>query len=269
VSAGQVATARIPLRLLVPSLVGLALLVVPLLGLLGRTPWRALPRLLADPVVGEALRLSLLTATASALVCVTLGVPLAWLLARTVFPGRSLLRAVVTVPLVLPPVVGGVALQLALGRSGWIGRWLYEWWGLTVPFTSVAVVVAQTFVALPFVVITVEAALRSADPRFDEVAATLGASRWFTFRRVTLPLLAPGILAGAVLGWARALGEFGATLTFAGSFPGTTRTMPLAIYAELQGGDPQAAVALSVVLLLLCVAILAGMRERWLGGPHG
>jgi molybdate transport system permease protein len=175
----------------------------------------------------------------------------------------------VTVPLVLPPVVGGVALQLALGRSGWIGRWLYEWWGLTVPFTSVAVVVAQTFVALPFVVITVEAALRSADPRFDEVAATLGASRWFTFRRVTLPLLAPGILAGAVLGWARALGEFGATLTFAGSFPGTTRTMPLAIYAELQGGDPQAAVALSVVLLLLCVAILAGMRERWLGGPHG
>jgi len=250
VSAGQVATARIPLRLLAPALVGLALLVAPLVGLLGRTPWRGLPELLADPVVAQALRLSLLTATVSALVCVALGVPLAWLLARTAFRGRSLLRAVVTVPLVLPPVVGGVALQLALGRSGWIGRWLYEWWGLTIPFTSVAVVVAQTFVALPFVVITVEAALRTADPRFDEVAATLGASRWFTFRWVTLPLLGPGILAGAVLGWARALGEFGATLTFAGNFPGTT-------------------VALSVVLLLLCVGILAAMRERWLDGPRG
>ena len=178
-------------------------------------------------------------------------------------PGARLLRAAVTVPLVLPPVVGGVALFAALGRRGLVGRPLDEAFGITLPFTTAAVVVAETFVAMPFLVIAVEGALRGADRRYDEAAATLGASRWYTFRRVTLPLVAPGVAAGAVLCWARALGEFGATITFAGNFPGTTRTMPIEVYLTLQQ-DPAAAVALSLVLLVVSVAVLAGLRERWL-----
>jgi molybdate transport system permease protein len=189
-------------------------------------------------------------------------VPLAWLLARADFPGRGLLRALVTLPLVLPPVVGGVALLLALGRGGVAGRWLDAWFGVTLPFTTAGVVVAETFVALPFLVISVEGTLRAADPRYEEAAATLGASRFTAFRRVTLPLIAPGVAAGAVLAWARALGEFGATITFAGNFPGRTQTMPLAVYLALQN-DPAAAIALSLVLLAVSVAVLAGLRDRW------
>jgi len=192
-----------------------------------------------------------------------LGVPLAWVLARGDFPGRSVLRAAVTVPLVLPPVAGGGALFAALGRRGLVGRPLDEVFGMTWPVTTAAVVVAETFVAMPFLVIAVEGALRGADRRYDEAAATLGASRWYTFRRVTLPLVAPGVAAGAVLCWARALCEFGATITFAGNFPGTTRTMPIEVYITLQQ-DPAAAVALSLVLLVVSVAVLAGLRERWL-----
>jgi molybdate transport system permease protein len=169
----------------------------------------------------------------------------------------------VTVPLVLPPVVGGVALLLGFGRNGVMGRWLYEAFGLSLPFTTTAVVIAETFVALPFLVISVEGSLRALDPRFDDAAATLGASRWYAFTRVTLPMLAPGIGAGAVLCWARALGEFGATITFAGSFPGTTQTMPLTVYLALQD-NPDGAIALSLVLLGVSVAILALLRERWL-----
>jgi molybdate transport system permease protein len=166
------------------------------------------------------------------------------------------------VPLVLPPVVGGVALLLALGRSGLVGQWLYRWTGLTLPFTTTGVVVAEAFVALPFLVISVEGALRAADLRYEDAAATLGASRWTTFRRVTLPLVAPGIGAGAVLCWARALGEFGATITFAGNYPGRTQTMPLAVYLALEN-DPQAAIVLSLVLLVVSVLVLAGLRGRW------
>jgi molybdate transport system permease protein len=169
----------------------------------------------------------------------------------------------VTVPLVLPPVVGGVALLLGVGRNGVMGRWLYEAFGLSLPFTTAAVVIAETFVALPFLVISVEGSLRALDPRFDDAAATLGASRWYTFSRVTLPMLAPGVGAGAVLCWARALGEFGATITFAGNFPGTTQTMPLTVYLALQD-NPDGAIALSLVLLAVSIAILALLRERWL-----
>jgi len=201
-------------------------------------------------------------------VCLVLGVPLAWVLARATFPGRKLVRALVTVPLVLPPVVGGVALLLLLGRRGLIGRYLDAWLGVTVPFTTAAVVIAEAFVAMPFLVIAVEGALRSADPRFEDAAATLGASRWTTFRRVTLPMVAPGITAGSVLCFARALGEFGATITFAGSFPGVTRTMPLTVYLALET-DPPAAIALSLVLLLVCVGVLASLRDRWITGVHG
>ncbi|KAA0921286.1 molybdate ABC transporter permease subunit [Streptomyces apricus] len=253
----------VPLPLLVPALIGLAFLVVPLLALLVRAPWRSLPDLLTSAEVWQALRLSLVCATAATAVSLVVGVPLAWLLARVEFPGRGLVRALVTLPLVLPPVVGGVALLMALGRNGIVGKWLDAWFGVTLPFTTAGVVVAEAFVAMPFLVISVEGTLRAADPRYEEAAATLGASRFTAFRRVTLPLIAPGIAAGAVLAWARALGEFGATITFAGNFPGSTQTMPLAVYLALQS-DPEAAVALSLVLLAVSVAVLAGLRDRWM-----
>ncbi|MFC8224803.1 molybdate ABC transporter permease subunit [Streptomyces sp. NPDC057287] len=257
------ARSGVPLPLLVPALVGLAFLLLPLAALLVRAPWRDLPDQLTSPEVWEALRLSLICATSATAASLVLGVPLAWLLARTDFPGRGLVRALVTLPLVLPPVVGGVALLLALGRNGVVGQWLDSWFGVTLPFTTAGVVIAETFVALPFLVISVEGTLRAADPRFEEAAMTLGASRFTAFRRVTLPLIMPGIAAGSVLAWARALGEFGATITFAGNFPGRTQTMPLAVYLALQS-DPAAAIALSLVLLAVSIAVLAGLRDRWM-----
>ncbi|MFF4778092.1 molybdate ABC transporter permease subunit [Microtetraspora fusca] len=257
---------RVPWALMVPALAGMAFLVLPLAGLLVRAPWSTLARRLAEPQVLEALRLSLLTATAATAVCLIFGVPLAWLLARVDFPGRRLVRALVTVPLVLPPVVGGVALLLVLGRRGLVGQWLDHAFGITLPFTTAGVVVAEAFVAMPFLVISVEGALRAADRRFEEAAATLGASRWTAFRRVTLPLIAPGVVAGGVLCWARALGEFGATITFAGNFPGRTQTMPLAVYLALET-EPEAAIVLSLVLLAVSVIILACLRDKWVNSP--
>ena len=256
---------RVPWPLLVPAAAGLVFLVLPLAGLLVRAPWSTLPARLTEPAVLEALRLSLVTATVATGLCLLFGVPLAWLLARVDFPGRRLVRALVAVPLVLPPVVGGVALLLVVGRRGLVGEWLDAAFGITLPFTTAAVVIAEMFVAMPFLVISVEGALRAADPRYEEAAATLGASRWTTFRRVTLPLVAPGITAGAVLCWARALGEFGATITFAGNYPGRTRTMPLAVYLALET-EPEAAIVLSLVLLAVSVAILAALRDRWVSG---
>jgi molybdate transport system permease protein len=254
----------VPLPLLLPAALGVLFLVLPLLALVVRAPWSDLPARLTEPGVGEALRLSLLSATLATLASLVLGVPIAWVLARSRLRGRSVLRALVTVPLVLPPVVGGVALFLVLGRQGIVGRWLYETAGVTIPFTTLAVVIAETFVAMPFLVISVEGALRAADARFEDAAAVLGADRWTTFRRVTLPLVAPGVAAGAVLCWARALGEFGATITFAGNFPGTTQTMPLSVYLALQS-DPEAAIVLSLVLLVVSLATLLLLRDRWLG----
>ncbi|MEU3420199.1 MULTISPECIES: molybdate ABC transporter permease subunit [Streptomyces] len=255
----------VPLPLLLPGVLALVFLLLPLLALLVRAPWRSLPDQLTSTEVWQALQLSLVSATLATAVSLVLGVPLAWLLARTDFPGRGLVRALVTLPLVLPPVVGGVALLLALGRNGVIGKWLDAWFGVTLPFTTTAVVLAEAFVAMPFLVISVEGTLRAADPRFEEAATTLGASRFTAFRRVTLPLIAPGVAAGAVLAWARALGEFGATITFAGNFPGRTQTMPLAVYLALQN-DPEAAISLSLVLLAVSIAVLAGLRDRWLTG---
>lgn len=238
-------------------------LLLPLVGLLVRAPWRGLPHVLGTSDVLVALRLSYECAALATLVSLLLGVPLAWVLARV--PGRAvaLLRALVTLPLVLPPVVGGVALLLAFGRTGVVGSHLDAWFGLTLSFTTTGAVVAETFVAMPFLVVTVEGALRSADRGLEEAAATLGAGRWAVFRRVTLPLLAPSVLAGAVLSFARALGEFGATLTFAGNLPGTTQTMPLAVYLALER-DPEEAIALSLVLLAASVLTLVLLRERWL-----
>jgi molybdate transport system permease protein len=257
------AARHVPLPLLLPALLGVAFLTLPLLGLLVRTPWSDLAGELRGTQVLQALRLSLITASLATVLSLVLGVPLAWLLARASFPGRRLLRALITVPLVLPPVVGGVALLLALGRRGILGQYLDSWFGVTLPFTTAGVVVAEAFVAMPFLVLSVEGALRAADPRFEDAAATLGASGWTTFRRVTLPLVAPGVAAGSVLAWARALGEFGATITFAGNFPGTTQTMPLAVYLALQD-DPQAAIVLSLVLLAVSITVLAALRERWM-----
>ncbi len=255
------ATGRPPLVLLLPAVVAAGFLALPLVALLARTPWPDLPHQLADPAIHDALRLSLVTSLCAAALAFLLGVPLAWLLARVDLPGRSVVRALVIVPLVLPPVVAGVALLSAFGRSGLLGPTLRAL-GVTLPFTTAGVVVAHTFVALPFFVLSVEGALRATSQEYDVVAATLGASRWTVFRRVTLPLAAPGVLAGLVLAWARALGEFGATITFAGNYPGTTRTMPNAIYVALQQ-DPDAAVVLSVILLVVSVGILALLRERW------
>lgn len=252
-----------PAPLLVPALVGIAFLVVPLVALLARAPWGDAGEVLRAPATGAALRLSLWTSLAATAISLLVGVPLAWVLARTQFPGQRLVRALVTLPLVLPPVVGGVALLLAFGRRGIVGQYLDQWFGVTLPFTPAAVVIAETFVAMPFLVVTVEGALRSADRGFEEAAATLGATRMTVFRRVTLPLVGPSLVAGAVLCWARALGEFGATITFAGSFPGRTQTMPIAVYQALER-DPDAAILLSLVLLLVSVGVLVALRDRWL-----
>ena len=239
---------------------------LPLVALLLRAPWGSLGKLLSEDEVRTALRLSLECATAATVISLALGVPLAWVLARAKLPGLAFIRAVVTLPLVLPPVVGGIALLLALGRSGVVGRYLDQWFGVTLPFTTAGVIVAETFVAMPFLVVTVEGALRSADRDLEEAAVTLGASRLTVFARVTLPSIVPSLLAGSILCWARALGEFGATITFAGNFPGTTRTMPLEIYTQFQQ-DPPAAEALSLVLLFVAVLVLALLRDRWLRGP--
>ncbi|MDW5325692.1 ABC transporter permease [Plantactinospora sp. KLBMP9567] len=255
-----------PAALLIPATLGLLFLVLPLIGLLVRAPWSTLPHRLTEPGVLAALRLSLQTATLATLLCLLFGVPLAWLLARVEFPGRRVVRALVTVPLVLPPVVGGVALLLVFGRRGLLGGWLDSTFGITLPFSTAGVVLAEAFVAMPFLIIAVEGALRGADTRYEEAAATLGAGRWTTFIHVTLPLVAPGIAAGAVLCWARALGEFGATITFAGNFPGRTQTMPLAVYLALET-DLEAAIVLSLLLLAVSVAILASLRDRWITSP--
>ncbi|WP_091604560.1 ABC transporter permease [Micromonospora mirobrigensis] len=255
-----------PAALLVPAGLGLLFLVLPLVGLLARAPWTTLPQRLTAPGVLTALRLSVQTATLATLLCLLLGVPLAWLLARVEFPGRRLVRALVTVPLVLPPVVGGVALLLVFGRRGLLGGWLDDTFGVTLPFSTAGVVLAEAFVAMPFLIIAVEGALRGADRRYEEAAATLGAGRWTTFTHVTLPLVAPGVTAGAVLCWARALGEFGATITFAGNYPGRTQTMPLAVYLALET-DLESAVVLSLILLTVSVGILAALRDRWVTGP--
>ena len=193
------------------------------------------------------------------------GVPLAWVLARVDFPGRGVVRALCTLSMVLPPVVGGVALFFSFGRRGLFGQYLDQWFGVTLPFSTKGVVLAQTFVSMPFLILTMEAALRQLDRRFEDAARTLGGSRWYVFRRVTLPSVRPALVAGSVLAWARALGEFGATITFAGNFPGTTQTMPLATYLALES-NPEEALILSLVLVAVSFAVLVGLRDRWLGG---
>ncbi len=252
-----------PGAMLIPAGVATLFFLLPLLGLVTRAPWRDAVADLAAPESRQAFQLSLLTSFSATGIAILFGVPLAWVNARLRFPGRNLLRALVTLPMVLPPVVGGVALLLAFGRRGLLGPALAGV-GIHLPFTTAGAILAETFVAMPFLVLTVEAGLRSMDTRFEEAARTLGAGRWYLFRRVTLPLILPSLVAGAVLCWARALGEFGATITFAGNFPGTTQTLPLAVYLELET-RPDAAIMLSLVLLAISLAVLVGLRDRWLG----
>jgi molybdate transport system permease protein len=242
---------------------GLIFLGLPLFALLERAPWHSLLHILRTEDAGTALRLSLICATASMVTSIVLGVPLAWLLARSRLPGINVIRAVALLPLVLPPVAGGVALIDALGRRGLAGRYLDQWFGISLPFTTTGVVVAETFVAMPFLILTVEGALRGVDTGLEEAAATLGAGRWTVLRRVTLPQIGPSLAAGCVLCWARALGEFGATILFAGSFPGRTETIPIAISLAIEQG-PGEATALSVVLLVVSLIILIGLRDKWL-----
>src|SRR5881398_2978830 len=255
---------RAPLAIGILAAAGAAFFILPLIGLVVRTPWADAARAVTSADTLEALRLSLVASLTATGVALVLGVPLAWVYARIEFPGRSLLRALTTLPMVLPPVVGGIALLLAFGRRGLVGGWLATTLGIHLPFTTAGAIIAETFVAMPFLVITVEAGLRSMDMRFEDAARTLGASRWTVLWRVTLPLVRPSLIAGAVLCWARALGEFGATITFAGNFPGTTQTMPLAVYLELQH-DPESAIVLSLVLLVVSLGSLLLLRDRWLG----
>lgn len=252
----------LPLPIVVLGAIGALVFVLPLIGLLSRTPWAELPELLASDIVLDALWLSLITSFAAALISVLLGVPLAWLISRGEFPGRHLVRSIVTLPMVLPPVVGGAALLFALGRRGLIGQPLDDATGFILPFSTWGVILANVFVAMPFLVVTVEGALSSVDQRYERAAASLGASRMTVFRRVTLPMISPSLRAGALLAWARALGEFGATVTFAGNLQGRTQTLPLAVFVAL-GSDRDTAIAISLVLVAISLIILVALRDRW------
>ena len=259
---------RLPVPALALALVAIAFFSLPFVGLLWRAPWSRAWDVLSDHDVRAALWLSIRTSLSATALGLVFGVPLAWLLARIHFPGRSVVRALCTLSMVLPPVVGGVALFFSFGRRGLFGQWLDRWFGVGLPFTTNGVIVAQTFVAMPFLVLTVEAALRQLDRRHEDAARTLGGTRWYVFRRITLPTVRPALVAGAVLAWARALGEFGATITFAGNFPGRTQTMPLATYLALESNPPEALI-LSLVLIAVSFAVLVGLRDRWLGGATG
>lgn len=253
----------LPRWVLVPAALGALLVVLPVAALVLRTDPAGAPALVTSPAALDALGLSLGTAGVATVACVVLGAPLALVLARTRFPGQRVVRALVLLPLVLPPVVGGLALLHTFGRRGLLGTPL-ELLGVQVPFTTVAVVLAQTFVALPFLVLGLEGALRTLDDRVEDVAATLGAGPTTVLRRVTLPRVLPGLASGAVLAFARALGEFGATITFAGALPGVTQTLPLEIYLQ-RSADPDAAVALAVLLVVVALAVTVGVHAT--GAP--
>ncbi|WAL95345.1 ABC transporter permease [Streptomyces sp. Je 1-369] len=259
---------RAPLTLAVPAALAVAFLLMPLVGILARTEWGDLGSHLTTPGVTQALRLSLLVSLWALGLSLLLGVPLAWLLARVEFRGKALVRSLVLLPMVLPPTVGGVALLLGFGRRGLLGPWLEDTFGIVLPFHTSGAVVAATFVAMPFLVISLEGALGGLRPGFEETAASLGASPVRVFLTVTLPMVAPGLAAGAALTWARALGEFGATITFAGNLPGTTQTLPLQVYLLLQD-SPEAATSLSLLLLAIAMAVLVGLRGRWTAGAAG
>ncbi len=255
---------RTPLRIGLAAAIGTAFLTVPLLAVLVRTPWATLGTTLGAQDMRQTISLSLMTSLSSAALSLTLGMPLAAVLAHSHARWMPALRVVTTMPIVLPPVVAGVALLLAFGRNGLAGQWLWRWFGLQIPFTPIAVVMAQTFVAMPFLVLTLEGALRHADNDLADAAASAGASRWQILRLVTLPSIGPSVVAAVALAWARAFGEFGATITFAGNFPGRTQTLPIAVYLALES-NPPAAIAVSMVMMAVSATVLVALRGHWMG----
>lgn len=263
-TADKLATGARPTLVKTLAVIGLLFLVAPILGILSRVQWLDLWSQLTDPAVRDALVLSAWTSSATTVIAVVVGVPLALMLARGHGRPAGLVRAFVVLPLVLPPVISGVALLALLGRNGLIGAGINTWFGFTIPFTQVAVVIAQLFVALPFLVITVEGALRTRGRHLEQAARTLGASESRIIWSVTIPAVRTAIIAGAALCWARALGEFGATVTFAGSFPGVTQTLPIEVYYSLVT-QPDRAIAISVLMIAICVVVLVSLRRSWSG----
>ena len=254
--------ARPPAALIVLGALGLLFFAIPIVGLLIEVPWGDLPDLLTTEVVADALRISIVASLAASAIGLVVGLPIAWLLARSEFPGKSVVRGLVVLPMVLPPVVSGAALLFALGRRGLVGEVLADATGLLLPFSLWGVIVAATFVATPFLIITVEGALRAMDRRREGAAASLGARPWTVLRRVTLPAITPSLLAGLALTWARAFGEFGATVTFAGNLQGRTQTLPLAVFVALEA-DRDVAVAISLVMIAVSAVVLIALRDRW------
>jgi molybdate transport system permease protein len=255
---------RLPLPIVALAAVGAAFVVVPVLALVVRAPWGQLVETLRGVGASTALRLSIEVSLAATAISLLVGVPLAWALARGTFPGRSVLRALVVLPIVLPPVVGGIGLLVALGRGGVVGRWLYDAFGVQLTFTTAGAVIATTFVSMPLVVLATESGLRGLDRRYERAAAAMGGSPWYVFRRVTLPMVGPQVAAGAILTWARALGEFGATITFAGNLAGRTQTIPLAVY-EARQVDQGGAILLSLILVVVSLAVLVTLGGRLTG----
>ena len=247
--------------------IAVAFITLPILAILVRAPWSDAWDIGAQKTTRDALIVSLQTSVIAAFIASTIGIPLSWVLARSSGRGISVLRTISIVPIVVPPVVGGIALLAAFGRRGVVGQYLYDWWGVSLPFTRTAVVMAQVFVALPFFVLAVEAAFRQNDRHLEEAAETLGASPLRVFLTVALPLARPAIIAGFALSWARSLGEFGASITFAGSFPGKTQTLPMAVY-ELVSVDYQLSLVLSLLMVAFSVAVLVGLRDRWMSGAE-
>jgi molybdate transport system permease protein len=254
---------RLPVAVIAAAAVGAAFVLIPIIGLLGRSPWDRAPSLLTSDIAVEGLRVSLIVSIGAATLSLAIGVPLGLILGRASFPGLAVVRALALLPLVLPPVVAGIGLLTAFGRRGLLGGPVRAL-GVELSFTTAGAVVAAAFVSFPFLVLAVEAGLRSLDTRLEDAAASMGGSRWYVLRRVTLPLLGPQIVAGTVLAWARALGEFGATITFAGNFRGETQTMPLAVFEAFQS-DPGAATVLSLVLVATSLAVLIALRGRFIG----
>ncbi len=252
---------HVPAPIAALAALGAAFVLLPVVALVIRAPWGSVGTAFTGVGASAALRISLEVSVAATAISVAIGVPLAWVLARVAFPGRAILRAVVVLPVVLPPVVGGIGLLAALGRGGVVGRWLYDVFGLQLTFTTAGAVLATTFVSMPLMILATEAGLRGLDQRYERAAAALGGSPGYVLRRVTLPMIAPQLAAGAILTWARALGEFGATITFAGNLAGKTQTLPLAVY-EAREIDPGGAVLLSLLLVAISLSVLVALRGR-------
>lgn len=245
------------------AVVGAVFVALPVAGIVLRMPWSTAWASVSSGPVRSAAWVSLQTSVVSALVVTMIGVPLAWALSRSSGRTVTLVRSVVITPMLLPPVVAGIALLTVFGRRGIIGGPLLDWWGVSIPFTRTAVVLSQVFVSLPFLVLAVESAFRQLDVGLEEAARTLGASPWRVFATVALPGARGAVGAGIALAWARSLGEFGASITFAGSFPGRTQTVPMAVY-ELVATDYEASLALSFGMMAVAVAVIAVLRDRWM-----